>query len=1188
MAQPPGDETRPYSPSKITSTTPLFLQTPSSGPLNNLGTYALAAPGPIMASGHGQPRLREDGQAYWDDSKPTPQPIIIDSSSPLEAGQSPQDSRMNSPESEEPTIPTSAHTQVGPATMQAIQIALDRVPKQPSSSRELWDNVPSLPADLPPQAEVIEVRGRPSDTSRTPCGQSRTNSNALVWSHAMVETISSTGDETTSRLLLQASHNPERNLGGHFETALQAIKTGMLPNPFNPDDIPVNQLPPPEGVDDDWDNALTKVRGDLANELTKDVVEQAIGWGAYTLVDNLDLHRVHDLPFDGHTIHAAVAATLLTLDAGGAKEDGETAVAGLTPSLWTRLLLGLLAAAIWGTLRSPHYITRSTKSLNWQNDLFPIQSELNRPLTEVGAIVMMCQQLGGLFESNANHSKGRGHAWYPDSYFERLTRTITHRIDRFNGEFPRLLSHDPPDLPAPPPAEPLTEAQKEQAMAKAKETLYNEMLEELRIDEQTMAQINASVKDGIFADLNAQALNNADEWCAVYKHEFVEAMHSAFEAQYPGIHPNKGKAQAMPPITESQVVQDAQPRIQEEVRLQVQARIRNIHQEIQESLVAKEPFWKEGPLRDAIADTVRKAAQKEAEDLTAQDITNMKMEAEDNIQQMRQQLTYNLDWDIAHMKTAQKAKLEVERQLLQEQVEREVTAYKAGVELDLKAWKVHHRNIRDLSGVKHSAERLGYKLIPNGPPSQERVHLDAPTNDLEVFGALVASTTSRASSPTPSHTTPPNNPHSLPDPNVTPTPVQVKRIRMEDLEPASPLHPYPNLEVVRQTLLEFYTRDLADRTALPLPPPTPMEEDFDYALKVKADIAAANNGGLEESIHAPLAHPTPIPAHNPNPTLAPLSAAGDSLTAMLAAINATISRLIAPITERLDAQDQCIMALTKLSDPRPKPKPMEAKGTKGKAVVAATPSPPVPSTSGAKAMDETPAHVAQVDDPAKEPPMELTTEGAAGFVTAPAPSIIRSGFQPSPDKVIPLTTNMMGKPLPSTNMPPSWATLTKAGISQQQKTAAHANTVKQGTGRSTTGKARPETVACRAQSGNTEATIICGLGLDDITFELTIRKMSPTNIVAETCGEIERLSGGKVILLSGRWSQHAKAHNFVYTFKGDLPFSALYLLHDVLTKPLHVRHLVPNDGWTHAQLRNVATSNSDGVVPNPSQLEEEI
>ncbi|KAH9170553.1 hypothetical protein EDB89DRAFT_2071780 [Lactarius sanguifluus] len=315
MAQPPGDETRPYNPSRTNSTTPLFLTTPSSGPLNNSGTYNAATTGPIVADGHGQPRLREDGQAYWDDSKPTPQPIIIDSSSPIEAGRSPQDSRMNSPESEEPTVPSLAHHEVGPATLLAIQIALDRVPEQPSSSRELWDNVPRFPP--------TSLRNR---------------------SHATVETISSAGDATTERLLPQVSNDSDRNLGGRFETALQAIKTGMLPDPFNPDDIPVSQLPPPANVDDDWDNAIDKVKEDLANELTKDVVEQAIGWGAYTLVDNLDLRKAHDLPFDGRTIHAAVAATLLTLDAGGAKEDGKTAVAGLTPSSWTRLLLGLLAA----------------------------------------------------------------------------------------------------------------------------------------------------------------------------------------------------------------------------------------------------------------------------------------------------------------------------------------------------------------------------------------------------------------------------------------------------------------------------------------------------------------------------------------------------------------------------------------------------------------------------------------------------------------------------------------------------------------------------------------------------------------------------------------------------------------------------------------------------------------------------
>ncbi|KAH9168169.1 hypothetical protein EDB89DRAFT_2074196 [Lactarius sanguifluus] len=100
--------------------------------------------------------------------------------------------------------------------------------------------------------------------------------------------------------------------------------------------------------------------------------------------------------------------------------------------------------------------------------------------------------------------------------------------------------------------------------------------------------------------------------------------------------------------------------------------------------------------------------------------------------------------------------------------------------------------------------------------------------------------------------------------------------------------------------------------------------------------------------------------------------------------------------------------------------------------------------------------------------------------------------------------------------------------------------------------------------------------------------MAPAHIVAETRSEVERLSGGKVILLSRRWSQHAKAHNFVYTFKGIIPFETIFLLRDVLTKPLMTGHLVLNDRWTHAQLRNVITSNADGVIPDSITLEVEL
>ncbi|KAH8984281.1 hypothetical protein EDB86DRAFT_2833550 [Lactarius hatsudake] len=99
MATPPGqniqnDQT--YSPSKL-STLPDTYLTPSNDSLNNLGAYAPAILGPITASGYGPP-ARRDGQAYWNDTAPTPQPILISSTSPSPvAGRSPQDSVMGSP-----------------------------------------------------------------------------------------------------------------------------------------------------------------------------------------------------------------------------------------------------------------------------------------------------------------------------------------------------------------------------------------------------------------------------------------------------------------------------------------------------------------------------------------------------------------------------------------------------------------------------------------------------------------------------------------------------------------------------------------------------------------------------------------------------------------------------------------------------------------------------------------------------------------------------------------------------------------------------------------------------------------------------------------------------------------------------------------------------------------------------------
>ncbi|KAH8991861.1 hypothetical protein EDB86DRAFT_3079476 [Lactarius hatsudake] len=187
MAAPPGPNDRndqTYSPLKLSALPDVYL-TPSDDSLNNSGMYAPAILGPITASGYGPP-ARRDGQAYWNNSAPTPQPILVSSTSPTPAARrSPQDSVMGSPESKEPTVPNILTTQIGGATQDAIMAAL---PSAPTDSQQLWDNVPSFPADLPPQPEVIEVRGRTTPHShKTPRPRSRALSNASVWSHATVE-----------------------------------------------------------------------------------------------------------------------------------------------------------------------------------------------------------------------------------------------------------------------------------------------------------------------------------------------------------------------------------------------------------------------------------------------------------------------------------------------------------------------------------------------------------------------------------------------------------------------------------------------------------------------------------------------------------------------------------------------------------------------------------------------------------------------------------------------------------------------------------------------------------------------------------------------------------------------------------------------------------------------------------------
>ncbi|KAH8977337.1 hypothetical protein EDB92DRAFT_1958238 [Lactarius akahatsu] len=447
-------------------------------------------------------------------------------------------------------------------------------------------------------------------------------------------------------------------------------------------------------------------------------------------------------------------------------------------------------------------------------------------------------------------------------------------------------------------------------MREARDLLIQEERECIHLQGGEMQEIKDAVKAEIFANLNQEALQNLDKWQAVYKHEFVEAMHDTFKAQYPGIHPNrKGKCPTnTPAITHSQVVREAEPCIREEVQCLVNEHITMIHQEIQVSLMAEDPFWTKGPLWKTIANKIRSTTNSRLKEEMKQELLSLKQLKDQELKSIHQQLIFEHEETAKEWHTKNQSKINSMKTFFKDEATTSLEEWKKGVQAEIKAWKVKYHNGCELSTLHHEA--LGaadYKLAP-----------------LEVDGIeLSSSPPSRAASPAPPF------PTTLPtatsfvhhnNPNTTPTPVRVKRTHV-DGPTLPPLTIYP----------------AADNEPQGLHTTTPHE------------IQSCNEG-IWSSIHAPTASQSPILVHTPNaplqvaaltlqaeqpttvrppspvlgappqladPTPAPLMAAPiDGLTVVLAALNATILRLKHKINSGLYAQSKCINTLSTSCDPR--------------------------------------------------------------------------------------------------------------------------------------------------------------------------------------------------------------------------------------------------------------------------------
>ncbi|KAH9005734.1 hypothetical protein EDB86DRAFT_3070685 [Lactarius hatsudake] len=233
------------------------------------GTYNATAYGPIITSGSGQFRIRDDGNAHWDYNQPQ---SIEAFPSNHAAGISPQDSAMNLPESEEPIVPAIDTTQVNRSLMQALDAALGHEAcMKPRLGQRALPTLRLAPA-----------------TGRGP---------TVTW-----------GTQTG---LFPDLYDPN------------ALKDNAL--------IPRGPLE--EELDEEEYAIYLLVQDEraLKDELARAITDVVMGKGGYYLTSKLPFRREHDFPFGAEAMYSCSVATLTALDAGTALHDGELVIRDLTP-----------------------------------------------------------------------------------------------------------------------------------------------------------------------------------------------------------------------------------------------------------------------------------------------------------------------------------------------------------------------------------------------------------------------------------------------------------------------------------------------------------------------------------------------------------------------------------------------------------------------------------------------------------------------------------------------------------------------------------------------------------------------------------------------------------------------------------------------------------------------------------------
>ncbi|KAI9449197.1 hypothetical protein BJY52DRAFT_1192783 [Lactarius psammicola] len=930
-------------------------------------------------------------------------------------------------------------------------------------------------------------------------------------------------------------------------------------------------------------NLVVELTEELRQELGREISSAASGYAEFYLRDMVKLHKNSNIPASVQDFNDSVGMVIAALDAG---VDADLPIKGLLPSSWFRLAAGLLSAMLRGVLRS-----RDQKSKGRVNcdpiDHFHVSQDLDKPETEGGRIAVMARQLSDTFDLYSRKDQ-------PESveYLQRIQK-ITQRYTRRAVTIAAAQSYK------------VSEADAVTMKNIALEDRASRVLQELESDPSTKAIVEWEVRHRMMKKLEDECMEDIDEWRTVY----WKGLAAALRAEATGT--------TIPALSHSQIVRECSEEIQTQVNKKVEEiRLSIIQEEVEKHLLLSETDNAKALIRRkyyANIETARQEAraevssEKKAWAVAYRDSCHL-----DFLSDKAQALGYmlvRLDADEEREgRSAKRGALEGKRSRSASRAE-DVTPCSVPATPVTRPRKLDRSITPTPTPVKKKKGKGRALVIPKALPPQSGV--------LAVAGE-----------------------ESMDEDAPTPPP-----LFLASSAPSTPKTAIPILPISVPTNVRASQQPdgpVRDPVSVPLPPtipptPTVVVANLPTAIQGSAggvpnpESSSDSQGGVLPSMDSPLrgvsssmhnpknqmevdagAQPPLAPSHTPNDTPPPnapvktslptvgnlalpsiplLPGLAELLSALQTNITNAFSSQISTITQRLDTHDAQIKSLVSApagpSVTKPimnavnavsTPPPIHVNKGKGKALASAGPVAAKPPT-----IPVTPAPAAS----AKDVDSHITAPSVAPSQAKPQPLVNAAAPHHAPPPAGGLFPRANPGPVPVPKDAVRWASvINNSNFAGQHIARQSAKDSAATIGRGVSGAKKAGGSPSYLQ--NTEITVIRGKGMKDEKAEANIRRLSPSQIVQSVRGSMEKLTADPPALMCGRWSNKEGSCNFVYVFAGSVSFSLISQYRKVLVEPLGCGDILPNRGWTFAQLRGVPTSDGGGVIYSPQQLLDEI